>query len=92
MRAQRRGRRGPLRGRPPRQPRGHSTISLQQTSREIDTQPSTTSDSGSDEPTARLTSDVDQGRRCLTHTMSPFQGVQKRLRIRIRSHSASCDC
>ena len=60
-RAQRQGRRGRPRGRPPRRPRGHTTTSLRQThSREIDTQPSITSDSDSEVPTAQPTSDVDQ--------------------------------
>ena len=59
-RAQRQGRSGRPRGRPPRRPRGHTTISSQQTACEIDTQPSTTSDSDSEAPTAQLTSDVDQ--------------------------------
>ena len=59
-RAQRQGRRGRPRGRPPRRPRGHTTTSLRQTAREIDTQPSTTSDADSEAPTAQLTSDVDQ--------------------------------
>ena len=58
--AQRRGRRGRLRGRPPRRPRGHTTTSSRQISREVDTQPSNTSDSDSGAPTAQLTSDVDQ--------------------------------
>ena len=44
-RARRQGRRGPHRSRPPRRPRGHTTTSLRQTAREIDTQPSITSDS-----------------------------------------------
>ena len=61
VRAQRTpSRRGRPRGRPPRRPRGH-TISSRQTARENDTQPSITSDSDSDAPTAGLTSDVDQG-------------------------------
>ena len=53
-------RRGRPRVRPPRRPRGH-TFSSRQTAREIDTQPSITSDTDSDAPTAQLTSDVDQG-------------------------------
>ena len=61
LRAQRTlSRRGRPRGRPLRQPRGH-TVSSRQTAREIDTQPSITSDSDSDAPTAQLTFDVDQG-------------------------------
>ena len=59
-RAQRQGRRGRPRGRPTRQPKGHTTTSSRQIAREIDTQPSVTSDSDSEAPTAQLTSDVDQ--------------------------------
>ena len=58
--AQRQGRRGRPRGRPPRRPRGHTTTSSRQIAREIDTQPSITSDSDSEAPIAHLTSDVDQ--------------------------------
>ena len=59
-RSQRQGRRGRPRGRPPGRPRGSTTTSSRQIAREIDTQPSITSYSDSDAPTAHLTSDVDQ--------------------------------
>ena len=59
-RAKRQGRRGRPRGCPPRLPRGHTTTSLRQIAREIDTQPSISSDFDSEASTAQLTSDVDQ--------------------------------
>ena len=65
-------RRGRPRGRPPRRPRGH-TISSRQTAREIDTQPSITSDSDSDAPTAQLTSDVDPG----ATQVNPHYGLRR---------------
>ena len=73
VRAQRTpSRRGRPRGRPPRRPRGH-TISSRQTAREIDTQPSITSDSDSDAPTAQLTTDVDQG----ATQVNPHYGLRR---------------
>ena len=73
VRAQRTpSRRGRPRGRPPRRPRGH-TISSRQTACEIDTQPSITSDSDSDAPTAQLTSDVDQG----ATQVNPHYGLRR---------------
>ena len=70
-RAQRQGRRGRSRGRPPRRPTGHTTTSSRQIAREIDTQPSITSDSDSEAPTLRsvhlmLTKTLHR----LTHTMT----------------------
>ena len=59
-RAQRQCRRGRPQGRPPRRSRGHTTTSSRQIVREIDTQPSITSNSDSEAPTAQPTSDVDQ--------------------------------
>ena len=73
VRAQRTpSRTGRPRGRPPRRPRGH-TISSRQTARENDTQPSITSDSDSDAPTAKLTSDVDQG----AAQVNPHYGLRR---------------
>ena len=73
VRAQRTpNRRGRLRGRPPRRPRGH-TISSRQTARENDTQPSITSDTDSDAPTAHLTFDVDQG----ATQVNPHYGLRR---------------
>ena len=73
VRAQRTpSRRGRPRGRPPWRPRGR-TISSRQTAREIDTQPSITSDSDSDGPTAQLTSDVDQG----ATQVNPHYGLRR---------------
>ena len=65
-------RRGRPRGRPPRRPRGH-TISSLQAAREIENQPSITSDSETDAPTAQLTSDVEQG---ATH-VKPHYGLRR---------------
>ena len=53
-RAQRQGRRGRPLGRPPRRPRGHTTTSSRQIAREIDTQPSITSDSESDQSASQV--------------------------------------
>ena len=73
VRAQRTpSRRGRPRGRPPRRPRGHTTSS-RQTARENDAQPSITSDSDSDAPTAQLTSDVDQG----ATQVNPHYGLRR---------------
>ena len=72
-RAQRQGRRGRPRGSPPRRPRGHSTTSSRQIAREIDTQPSITSDSDSDAPTAQLTSDIDQS----ASQVNPHYGLRR---------------
>ena len=73
VRAQRTpSRRGRPRGRPPQRARGH-TISSRQTARETDTQPSITSDSDSDAPTAQLTSDVDQG----ATQVNPHYGLRR---------------
>ena len=73
FRTQRRGRGGRPRGRPPRQPREQTTISSRQTAREIDTQPSITSDPDSDAPTAQLTSDDDQ---CASQ-VNPHYGLRR---------------
>ena len=75
VRAQRTpSRRGRPRGRPPRRPRGH-TFSSRQTAREIDTQPSITSDSNSDAPTAQLNPMLTKAQRRLTHTMA-YAGIE----------------
>ena len=73
LRSQRRCRRGRPRGRPPRRPRAHYTTSSRQTAHEIDTQPSITSDSGSDAPTTQLTSDADQG----ASQVNPLYGIRR---------------
>ena len=72
-RAQRRGRIGRPRSRLLRRPIEHSTISSRQTAREIDTQPSITSDLDSDAPTAQVTSDVDQG----ASQVNPSYGLRR---------------
>ena len=84
MDAQRRGRRGRLRGRLPRRPRGQTTISSRQTAREVDTQQSITSDPDSDAPTAQLTSDVDQG----ASQVNPHYGLRSNRVPRYRCEPA----
>ena len=89
LRAQRTpSRRGRRRGQPPQRPQGN-TIPSRQTIRENDTQPSITSDSDFDAPTAQLTSEVDQG----ASQINPHYGL-RRNRVR-RYRCGTCgfrDC
>ena len=62
-------RRGRPRGRPPRQPRGHTTVSSRQTAPEIDTQPSITSDSIQMRPPRSLHPILTKVRRKSTRAM-----------------------
>ena len=89
-RAQRQGRRGRPRGRHPRRPRGHTTTPSRQIAREIDTQPSITSDSDSEAPTAQPTSDVDQSASQVNpHSISLWNLWIPRLHLRFGSEQVS---